>query len=62
MYKHTQAYMYPGSDFLEGVRALLVDKDNAPKWNPATLDGVTPEVVSQFFLPAASLGEQELKL
>lgn len=54
--------MHPGSDFLEGVRALLVDKDNAPKWNPATLDGVTPQVVSQFFPPAASLGEHELKL
>lgn len=58
----TQACMYPGSDFLEGVRALLVDKDNAPKWDPATLDGVTPEITGRFFPPAASLGEHELKL
>ncbi|NWM10780.1 enoyl-CoA hydratase/isomerase family protein, partial [Escherichia coli] len=28
-------------DFIEGVRALIVDKDNAPAWNPAT-----PEAVS----------------
>ena len=54
--------MYPGSDFLEGVRALLVDKDNAPKWDPATLDGVTPEITARFFPQAASLGEHELKL
>jgi enoyl-CoA hydratase/carnithine racemase len=38
-------------EVLEGVRALVVDKDNAPKWNPATLDEVTPEMVARFFEP-----------
>lgn len=54
--------MHPGSDFLEGVRALLVDKDNTPQWDPATIDWVRPEVVARFFPPQASLGPYELKL
>jgi enoyl-CoA hydratase/carnithine racemase len=38
-------------EVLEGVRALVIDKDNAPKWNPATLDEVTPQMVARFFEP-----------
>lgn len=38
-------------DFLEGVRAVIVDKDNAPKWNPATLAGVTQAVLDDIFAP-----------
>ena len=38
-------------EVLEGVRALVIDKDNAPKWNPATLEEVTPEMVERFFEP-----------
>jgi enoyl-CoA hydratase/carnithine racemase len=36
-------------EVLEGVRALVIDKDNAPKWNPPTLSEVTDEMVAQFF-------------
>lgn len=42
-------------DFIEGVRAVIVDKDNAPKWNPPTLSGVGEEMLDAIFanLPAA---------
>jgi enoyl-CoA hydratase/carnithine racemase len=39
-------------EVLEGVRALVIDKDNAPKWSPASLDDVTPAMVERFFEPA----------
>ena len=38
-------------DFLEGVRAVIVDKDNAPNWSPKTLAEVTPEMLDQIFAP-----------
>jgi enoyl-CoA hydratase len=38
-------------DFVEGVRAVIVDKDNAPRWNPATPDGVTDDLLDQLFAP-----------
>ncbi|HAT30213.1 MAG TPA: 3-hydroxyisobutyryl-CoA hydrolase [Janthinobacterium sp.] len=38
-------------EVLEGVRALVVDKDNAPRWSPATLAEVTAEMVEGFFAP-----------
>jgi enoyl-CoA hydratase/carnithine racemase len=36
-------------DFAEGVRAVLVDKDNAPRWQPPNLAEVSPAMVAQFF-------------
>ncbi|WP_043603721.1 enoyl-CoA hydratase/isomerase family protein [Novosphingobium sp. Rr 2-17] len=38
-------------DFAEGVRAVIVDKDNAPRWNPAMPEGVTPEHLDAIFAP-----------
>jgi enoyl-CoA hydratase/carnithine racemase len=39
-------------EVIEGVRALAIDKDNAPRWNPPALDQVTDEMVARFFEPA----------
>ena len=38
-------------DFYEGVRAVIVDKDNAPRWNPPTLAAVTDAEVERHFAP-----------
>lgn len=38
-------------DFAEGVRAVIVDKDNAPKWDPATPEGVTDDLIDSIFAP-----------
>jgi len=40
-------------DFYEGVRAVIVDKDNKPQWKPATLDGVSTEAIEKHFAPLA---------
>ena len=38
-------------DFIEGVRALIVDKDNDPKWNPATPEDTSDELIDAIFAP-----------
>lgn len=44
-------HMRPGasSETAEGIRALAIDKDHAPRWNPARIEDVTPEMVRAFF-------------
>jgi enoyl-CoA hydratase len=48
-----------GSDFYEGVRAVIVDKDNKPRWQPARLAEVSDAEVERYF---AALGTEELIL
>lgn len=45
-------HLRPGaaSETVEGVRALAIDKDHAPKWNPARIEDVKPEQVAAFFV------------
>ncbi len=38
-------------DFTEGVRAVIVDKDNKPRWDPATLEGVSDAMLDAVFAP-----------
>ena len=57
-YRMTQGCMR-GHDFYEGVRAVLVDKDHNPKWNPKTISHVTDKMVDDHF---KALGLEDLKL
>ena len=47
-----------GHEFLEGIRAMVIDKDRKPDWRPAMLEDVTPEMVEDMLAP---LGEAEWK-
>jgi enoyl-CoA hydratase len=42
-----------GRDFYEGIRAVIIDKDNAPRWQPATLADVSDDEVVRHFAPLA---------
>lgn len=44
-------------DFAEGVRALIVDKDNAPRWSPATPECVSDALIDDIFAPLPALDE-----
>jgi enoyl-CoA hydratase len=47
-----------GHDFYEGIRAVIVDKDQTPRWRPATLAAVSEAAVEEHFAPL----ENELDL
>ncbi|CAE8637864.1 unnamed protein product [Polarella glacialis] len=64
-YRMSQWFMRPApsSDFCEGIRAVLVDKDNAPRWQLARLEDVSKDQVEEFFAalgPAHPRGELQL--
>jgi enoyl-CoA hydratase len=48
---HTKHLQRSGvtSETVEGIRALAVDKDHAPKWNPSRLEELSPEMIEPFF-------------
>ncbi|MEL6751790.1 MAG: enoyl-CoA hydratase/isomerase family protein, partial [Pseudomonadota bacterium] len=43
--------MVQSNDFQEGVRAVLIDKDQSPKWHPASLPATSADMVLQYFSP-----------
>ncbi|MGW4839630.1 enoyl-CoA hydratase/isomerase family protein [Streptomyces globisporus] len=55
----SRAFEHP--DFVEGVRARIIDKDNAPQWKPGSLAEVDDQEVARFFAPLGP-GERELGL
>lgn len=56
-YRLTQHVM-AAHDFYEGVRAMLIDRDQKPRWRPATLDEINDTTVDGYF---ASIGDRELQ-
>jgi len=58
-YRLTQ-HILKEKDFYEGVRAVLVDKDNSPKWSPSVLEAVTQEKLNWYFSPLSE--DKELYL
>lgn len=49
--------VFASDDFREGVRAAVIDKDRNPRWSPARIEDVTPEMVMPYF---AEIGADEL--
>jgi enoyl-CoA hydratase len=49
--------VFASDDFREGVRAAVIDKDRKPRWSPARIEDVTPEMVTRYF---AEIGADEL--
>ncbi|WP_423063338.1 enoyl-CoA hydratase/isomerase family protein [Candidiatus Paracoxiella cheracis] len=48
------------SDFYEGVRAVVIDKDQKPAWQPNKLELVTSEIVDQFFVNRDDSGAPQI--
>jgi len=40
-----------GTDYYEGVRAVIIDKDNRPRWSPAAIESVQPADIDPYFAP-----------
>ena len=56
-YRLTQHFM-AAHDFYEGVRAMLIDKDQSPRWRPPTLADIGDEMIEAYFAP---IGDRELR-
>jgi enoyl-CoA hydratase len=49
--------VFASDDFREGIRAAVIDKDRNPRWSPARVEDVTPEMIAPYF---AEIGADEL--
>ena len=53
---HLDRQWFDRGDLMEGVRALIIDKDKTPRWNPASLDQLDAAHVSSFFADFKATG------
>ena len=60
---HQCFYLRAGvaSETVEGIRALVIDKDHAPRWNPASIEQLDPKLVNAFFDPPWSAAQHPLR-
>ena len=49
------------SETVEGIRALAVDKDNSPAWNPARIEDITDDMIDPFFTSPWPADQHPLK-
>jgi len=49
-FRMAQKFMRRDSEFYEGIRALLIEKDFSPKWEPNVLEDIKEEVVESFLI------------
>jgi len=54
------AHSFEQGDFLEGVRAVLIDKDGAPRWRPGRIEEVSDSMVEEFFRERWAAGAHPL--
>ncbi|ABD88634.1 enoyl-CoA hydratase/isomerase family protein [Rhodopseudomonas palustris] len=50
--------VFVSADFVEGIRAAVIDKDRSPKWRPSRLEDVGDDIVARYFEPR---GDRELR-
>jgi enoyl-CoA hydratase len=43
--------VFDSAEFIEGVRAAIIDKDRQPRWQPSRIEDVTPEIDDRYFTP-----------
>ena len=55
-------HMMAGTEFFEGVRALLIERDSEPKWNPPTRPAVSEAIVNRYFEKLPDEPDLDLKL
>ncbi|CAF4255071.1 unnamed protein product, partial [Rotaria magnacalcarata] len=53
-------YVIHGHDFFEGVRAVLIDKDNKPQWKPNSLENISNQDIEYYFEKLSSNKELQL--
>jgi enoyl-CoA hydratase/carnithine racemase len=61
MEQHAVMHTFVQGDFIEGVRALLVDKDRTPRWRPERLAAVVDAEVARFFASSSIAASSPLR-